>query len=296
MRHATFRRAGSLVLMLALGSSARAADVLLVVEDNDILRQIAQSFQSEFKGAVEQAAFSAGTADQVTAALKRSPKVVVALGPGAAKHVREQAKDSPLLFAGVPNPRKFGLDAPNVGGVLMTLPAKRQWAVARKALGAKRFGVLLSKDNVDRKADAEEAGRELGVAVKIGAISDEMGLSEALKSLEGEVDAIWIPLDPAVANQVAFKAVVDFALKRKLPLIVPAPSYVKQGGLVSVSIGYPEMGRRLARQAQGVVAGATPQAAAAKTPEGEEVSVNPAVAQAIGVTLPAELLQKALVQ
>lgn len=276
------------IISASLPSVSAAADVALVAEDNKILQQITAGFQAAFKGSVETFTYSGpDTASKVSGS---SPKVIVALGSAAAKNMAEAAKDRPLLYAGVLNPKKVGLEGSNVGGVPMSVPIKRQWTVALKGIRAKRLGVLASADNADAKNDAQEAGSDLGLKVKVSAVSGD-DLAGALKALEDEVDAVWIPLDPAVAQQTQFKAIVDFCLKKKVPLIVPAPSYVKQGGLMSISMSYAEMGKVLAAQAKAVVEGSSARAASGKVATEEEVTANLAVAREVGVSFTADFLK-----
>ncbi len=279
--------------LLSLPYLAQATDVALVVEDNKILQQITQGFQSRFKGSVETFLHDSRASSETDRKIRESsPRLIVALGSSAAKEARDRFPTAALLYGGVLNPRKVGLSGNNVNGVPMAVPIKRQWQIALKGIKAWRMGVLLSAENKDIRSEAEEAAKELGLRLKIGTVSQD-DLAAAIKALDDEVDAVWIPLDPAVAQQAAFKAIVDFCLKRKIPLIVPVSSYVKQGGLMSVSLDYSDMGRLLASQAETVLSGSSPRAAAGQASGEEEITVNLAVAREIGLTLSPEFLRGA---
>ncbi|MBI4376550.1 MAG: hypothetical protein HY549_08880 [Elusimicrobia bacterium] len=281
-------------LAVILGSaSGNAAEVALLSEPNLILDQIAQGFKATFPGPVESFTLNPQSEEAFWQRVKQSyPKLIVALGPAAAAQAKERfAPEIPVLFAGVVGAQLSKLEGERVEGIPMTLPVKEQWASAQKALpDLKRMGVLYSpQDSREKFSEARDAARALSIELVAAPCATPEALSEALSRIEGRVDALWIPLDPVVANKLAFKGLVSFSLKNRLPLIVPSISLLRGGGLLSLSMSYQEIGKQLGLQAQAILSGGS--ARVRLSASDADVAVNMNTAKALGRDFPAEFMK-----
>src|SRR5579863_10165514 len=112
------------------GSTPAAARPVVAVVKSDNLTpysRLVAAFSAECKGDVVE--YDAKGNDEKASKLfaelhDKPPALVLAIGPIAANAARRTLGETPVVFVMVPNYEKYGLDAKNVTGIALTLPAK----------------------------------------------------------------------------------------------------------------------------------------------------------------------------
>ncbi|MDR2350812.1 MAG: hypothetical protein LBF41_09370, partial [Deltaproteobacteria bacterium] len=73
------------------------------------------------------------------------------------------------------------------------------------------------------------------------------GVNAAVRSLVGNVDAIYLPTDNAVI--ASLEAVIKTSLDNKIPIYPAEDDSIRKGGVAVLSISYYELGRQTGRMA-----------------------------------------------
>ena len=299
-------RAGLLLLWLGLASSAAAQTYAIVKTTDDI-----PPFDAAIAGLKETAGGSAvigslgadpGRWEKVRDKLaKKSPTIWVPVGPLALKQAA--GLDAPIVFTMVATPERSlpGGSADNVCGVTMRLSIDVQLREIRSLLPkAKKLGVLYDPSNaVSARAvkQAESAAGALGFTLVKGEMTDAGQLSRELDEvLGGGIDALWLIADRTVMpprSQDAFKYVAETTAKAGVPVVAYAQKLTQAGALFSLGPDYADIGAQAGEMLKKVAGGAKPSELGIENARTVSLSVNTRVASALGISLPAEALERA---
>jgi putative ABC transport system substrate-binding protein len=220
----------------------------------------------------------------------RHARLIFAIGINAAQLAHERSRDIPVVYSMVLNPSKHDLSRTNICGISLDVSPKEQLSLFMKLKpSVKRVGTIYNpsaSDNLIDEADAfaRTAGFEL---VRKRAQTTKEALV-AVKELESEpLDAFLMILDPVIANDATFKVLLNFSLKKRIALIVPAEPFVKAGGLVSVGADYSKIGDQAWDIAKRILQGELkPSDIGIRHPEAVIVAVNNTIARTLGLEVP----------
>jgi len=178
------------------------------------------------------------------------------------------------------------------------LNAKRLSLLKEAVPAVRRVGVLLRRDFPNAKtADndwqvAQAAARQLDlglIALNVRS-ADEITAAFAQESANA-FDSIMTFRNPTVVtylNQIA-----ELCAKGRLPAVFDASEYVEAGGLMSYGPNIDAVYRQLATYVQKLLHGTPASELPIEQPTTFELVINERTADAIGVTLPTELLARA---
>jgi putative ABC transport system substrate-binding protein len=218
---------------------------------------------------------------------------------------RQATSTIPIVMTIAPDPVGAGLVASlarpggNVTGLTNLVPGLRQKYVEllRAALpSASRLAVIASPPNLSPESQLR---RELDTAAKT------FGLSLLYVPVRGPDDfetvltgvrragaaGIIAPLDPVTLR--ASGALVQLALKHRLPGMYAAREYVDVGGLMSYGANTVDLRRRAAVFVDKILKGTKPADLPVEQPTTFELVVNLKTAKALGLTIPPSLLGRA---
>jgi putative ABC transport system substrate-binding protein len=99
------------------------------------------------------------------------------------------------------------------------------------------------------------AAKAHGVELKADVLTREEELPSRLRSMVGQVDALWLPPDPMLITPSSFSIIKEFSLSNNIPLYVPLDSLVDKGATASIASRFREIGRTVGLTAARVVAG-----------------------------------------
>jgi putative ABC transport system substrate-binding protein len=228
---------------------------------------------------------------------------VILTGPSAlAQAARNATSTIPIVMAGVGDPVKLGfvksLNHPgaNMTGVATLLPeleAKSLQLLAELVPGLKRVAVLLNPDNPlhnlkDAEGAAQLARLEL-IAVRARTV-DEFPAAFATM-VTARVGAIDVWGDPVFGRHRT--ALVELAMKSRLPTMFKTRPDVAAGGLVAYGPDFVDIYRRAASYVDKILKGASPGELPVEQPTKLELVINMKTAKALGLTVPPSLLLRA---
>lgn len=295
-------RLGLLIVLgfLSLVGSVRAAAPLVLIRspDNPAYTQAAQAFELAWRartGAelvhVESASSAVGWP---------SGGLWVALGSPACALAAAAPQAPPLLCALLPRAAFVRLarhSARNVGPAFSALyldpPLHKQLdLIARVWPDARRVGVLLGPESVVRLPALRVAMERRGWTLDVARGDPPDVLPQALQHLQ-DVDVLLALPDPQVFNTRSVQPLLLTTFRSRIPVLAFSPAYVRSGALLSLHVSPEQAGRQAATLALAALAsGQWP--AQPREPWTFEVAVNPAVAQAWGLRLQADVLARQL--
>jgi putative ABC transport system substrate-binding protein len=180
--------------------------------------------------------------------------VIVAMGTQSALLAIDEIEEIPVVFAAVTNPdasgitprTKFGPTGSNVAGSSSWMDMGRVLALFRRAVpGLRRLGVVVSASppNPVSRAEIEEARKHLpGLDPPLELVVREARspeeLSQVAASLDGRIDALWIPIDDLCYRNVDR---LRKALPRT-PLLSSSRQAVENGASVGFTCDYELLG------------------------------------------------------
>lgn len=230
--------------------------------------------------------------------------LVFALGTQAALLAKDKIVDVPVLFAAVSDAVASGVvpdwsgSGNNVCGASSWIPPATILDVFHLAVPeCRRLGVIRSKTSgVVSTAELERMRTLLAspgaptITLHEATTADAAGIGAAVAALLAhDVDAIWLPIDITIYQNVA--AVQKALGDRRIPLLSTTAAGVRNGAHVGASIDFPLHGRRAAALALEVlVNGRNPATLAVDRMHGTLVTVNLAGARRSGIDLPLSLL------
>lgn len=228
--------------------------------------------------------------------------LIFAIATPSVSCIKEKTTDIPVLFTAVTDPVASGIvdnaDKPgiNISGTSDMNPVAEQIDLLAKIVpSAKKVAVFYCSSESNSAAQYELAKAALeakGIECVQKTVSAIDEAKSAIESLQGVVDAIYIPTDNTLADGMAL--VSQAANDCKLPVIAGEPGQVQGGALATFGINYFELGKQTAKMAADVLNAADPLAAVAEMPigfqtEGCETAVNKATLETLGITLPADV-------
>ena len=209
--------------------------------------------------------------------------------------------DIPVLFSACTDPVGSGLvkslDKPggNVTGTSDAVSAKKIMELAKSITPQIKSIVALNKssdyNSIALKYELKEFAAENGMEVIEGTVTNTSEVQQATQSLASKVDAIFSPIDNTIA--AAMPIVTQVAENAKVPVYVGADSMVADGGLATYGINYVKLGHETADMAIEIINGKDPGEMPVRTISDVEIYVNKKTADAIGVTLPEDVLSEA---
>jgi putative ABC transport system substrate-binding protein len=228
--------------------------------------------------------------------------VLAVTGAVTARAAKKAATDIPIVFTVVVDPVADNvvpsLERPggNITGVTSFDPqqATKQFQLLKEVIpGLKRVAILGDQGVSEAlMKSSEEAARVLGLEPQRLRVAGPNPDLEAVFAVfkQGHADALLVLEEPVLG--VHAKTIADLAAKDRLPSLFP-PSRVAAGGLLSYGTSQTEGIHRMAAYVDKILKGAKPGDLPVETVNRYELIVNQKTAQAIGVTVPPEVLKRA---
>ena len=182
-------------------------------------------------------------------------------------------------------------DAPggNITGTSDLTPVAEQFELINKLFPqAKKVGLLYASNESNSEIQAtmaREAAAKYSLETQDFTVSNTNDIQSVVESAVGKIDVLYCPTDNTIASGMA--TVAQICNENKLPTVVGGENMVKNGGLVSYSINYTELGKRAAAMAVKVLKGEKPATMAIEHLAAEECTLvkNEETAKTLGVDL-----------
>lgn len=259
-------------------------DVVFDVQDANGDFNTARSIASKFK------------ADKVDLAIGIATPTAIAL-VGA-------ITDVPVVFTLVTDPVSAELvpslagGGGNVTGYSDLTPVREQIELLAQFSDVRALGHVYTSGEANAVVlarAAEEVCRELGIEFVATAVTNSAEVRQATQSIVGRVDAIYVSTDNTVVS--ALTSLTDVAMAAGVPVMSADPTSAEtQEVLAAYGFDYYTMGRATGRLVADILEGADPDKIPVQfmtDPEDLILHLNLDVAAALGIVLPAALVERA---
>lgn len=213
----------------------------------------------------------------------------------------------PVVFMAVTDPVDAGLvdswegsESTNVCGVSDNTPVYEQIKLLSEVTGAKVIGNVYASgeaNGVVLMNMAKDACDKLGLSFVTAAISNTAEVKQAIQSIIGRVDAVYIATDNAVIS--ALPAVDEVCSKAKVPLFAADPSNVPGlDCLIAWGFNYYSIGVAAGKQIEKIINGTpagTLGSEVLSDPKEFELWFNLDTAKKLRITIPQDLIDSAAV-
>lgn len=204
--------------------------------------------------------------------------------------------DVPVVFSAVTDPVGAGLTGyPNVTGTSDMIDVRGDLELLLELVpGLKKVGIVYNPGEANSAILTDmaiKAGEDLGIEIVPAAAESTAAVPLAAQSLLGRVQALYVTTDNTVVS--ALEAVVDVAVKGKLPLLVADPTSLERGALVCTGFDYYDHGRMTGEVVLAILKGTPPSEIPVKYQKGTQLWLNLDMAERIGFVFPDSIKDKA---
>lgn len=227
--------------------------------------------------------------------------LIVAIATPSAQAAANMTEDIPVLFSACTDPIGSGLvvslEKPggNVTGTSDAVSAEKIMELAKRITpDIKKIGALYNSSETNSISvinNLKEYAAKNGMEVIEGTVTNSSEVQQVTQSLAGQVDAIFSPIDNTIAD--AMPVVAQVTESTKTPMYVGADSMVNDGGLATYGVNYTILGQETGNMAVEILNGKKAGDIPVRTISDVEIYVNAATAEAIGVTIPEDVLSEA---
>ena len=182
----------------------------------------------------------------------------------------------------------------NVTGTSDMNPIKEQLDLLLKLVpDAKVVGTIYSSSEVNSQMQVDllkKYAAERGVEIKEATVSSVNDIQQAAQSIIGDIDCLYLPTDNVMASAVP--TLISVTEPAKLVMTCGWPD--TEGSVAVIGIDYYELGKQTGEMAAKILKGeAKPADMAVETQKQFKVTINKAVADRLGYTIPEEVLKEA---
>ena len=217
--------------------------------------------------------------------------LVVAVGLKAALAAKLEIVDIPIVYMMILDPSKHNLNAPNMTGTLLEIPAERQFKILRAFLpNLRRLGMLSnSATNPSKTKETIAQAAANSFVLQEFAVESEKEVPQQLRALLASTDGLLLIPDTTVLNNESIGFILEGALARRVPVIGFSPEFTRLGALVSLSVSYGEVGRETGMLAKRILDGDRKLPAKPIPVERLKITVNLKTARFLGIEFPKEV-------
>jgi len=227
---------------------------------------------------------------------------IVTAGSRETRAARRATATIPIVMTFVEDPvaegfvKSLAQPGTNVTGLTSLVPGLNQKYVEllNEALPtARRFGVVATRDPMpENRRELEAAVKARGLTVSFLVVSEPVDFDTMLARAKRDgVTGIIAPVDGVTFRHR--RALVEAALKHRLPGIYWAREYGEAGGLLTYGAGLADLRRHAAIYVDKILRGARPADLPIEQPTKFDLVINLKTAKALGLTIPPSLLVRA---
>ena len=293
----------ALMFFLLLSSPSFAE--MLVIKSMDIspYRDAAKGFSSAVNVRVNEYDIrrDGSSRKEMLAVLdKFSPRLLFMLGSDALRLITGESDSPPGVFAFVLNPKSAFAGSnnkrPNMVGISMSVSPHRQFEQLLKLVPkTRKIGVVYDPSKVrELVEEGHEAAHKLGMTLVTRQVKNRGEAVDAVTSLEGKIDALWMIPDTTVITHESIEQMLLFSFRNSIPLIGISDKYVKKGALFALSSDPEEVGKQAGAIAMEMLSGKKfNRLPLIVRPDKPKMSININTADKIGIVVPDSIKESA---
>ena len=138
--------------------------------------------------------------------------------------------------------------------------------------------------------EIKKASGSTGIKLVEKKVSSDTEVPQAIRSLKGQIDGLYLPPDRKVTNRDAFQFIALFTFENNVPFMAPTSRFVKKGALIALMIDYEDVGKQAGEIAKKILGGASPASLKPQPPRATVLVLNQKTAKTIGINIPPGIL------
>ncbi len=223
--------------------------------------------------------------------------MILAIATPSAQAAYNATKDIPILITAVTDPVAAGLakslEKPdtNVTGTSDDVPIEKQFELLKKLLpNSKKVGILYNTSESNSQIQIEKvkkAAPDFGLEIISAGITNVNEIPQALNSLMGKMDVLYIPTDNMVAS--AIPLISSKCFEKSIAIIGSESGHVIQGALATTGIDYYKLGFQTGLMAVDVLNGNKTNTMPITTLKDMELVINTDAAKKLNISIPDEI-------
>ncbi|HFI0234839.1 TPA: tryptophan ABC transporter substrate-binding protein [Streptococcus suis] len=228
-------------------------------------------------------------------------QLLIGIATPAAQGLANATTELPIIMGAVTDPVGANLvtdlnkPGGNITGVSDQTPVADEIELIKAITpDAKTIGVLYSSNEDNSKSQVAEfktAAEAAGYTVIEYAVPSSNEIASTVEVATSKVEVLFTPVDNTIAS--AFSTVVSVANKTKTPVYTSVEDMVEGGGIASVTLSQYDLGVATGKMAAKILDGADPATTPVEIFNEGSVVVNKTVADELGLTIPADILESA---
>ena len=151
-----------------------------------------------------------------------------------------------MAFRNLPNVIPVSTDVPSS----MAIQMLKELFTPKKRIGVIYNPKLTQFVTNELKTEMEKNGFEMA-AIKIDTPED---IPLSIKAFKGNIDLFYFVTDATIFRAQSFDAILSFLIDNKIPYITPAGAFLKENGLMAMSVDPISMGRYIYRLSEKITA------------------------------------------
>ncbi len=229
------------------------------------------------------------------------PDVLVGIATPTAQALAASTRSIPVVFTAVTDPLGAKLvknmDEPgrNVTGLSDLSPVAQHVDLMQELIpDLKSIGVVFNPGESNSVALVEllrAAADAKGLTVVEGTALKSADVQSAAQIIASKVDVLYAPTDNTVAS--AIDGLVNAANQAKKPIIGASTTYIANGALAALGFDYYQVGVQTADYVDALLKGTKVAELPVKVAKGSDLALNQKVADKLGITFPASVLERA---
>lgn len=235
----------------------------------------------------------------------KSENVTLAVGIATptAQALVNTLRDRPVIYSAVTDPVGAGLigstekGEKNIAGISDMTPVKAQIELLNRIKPIKALGHVYSSSEanaVSLAGIARQVCQEMGIKFVETTVSNSAEVKQAVQTIAGRVDGIYISNDNTVVSALA--AVTSVAAKHKIPVMSADPSSAETTPVLAAwGFDYYKMGRATGRLVVRILGGEDPETIPTiymTDASDVDLLINRDVAKDLGLTFPEDVIAK----
>ena len=225
------------------------------------------------------------------------PDVILASG-GTTVSLQRETQTIPIVFAGVDDSPFTSLNRPSgntTGFVFLQAPLGGKWLelLSQIAPGLRRAAIMFSETTrpADRifRPSLERAARSLKVELITAPVHSDVEIERAIMALGRERGGGLVVM-PELFTYAHRAPIILAAIRNNVPSVYYLSDFARDGGLLSYGNDVTDTFRRAASYVDRILRGAKPAELPVQLPTKFELVINLKTANALGLTIPPNLL------
>jgi putative ABC transport system substrate-binding protein len=220
---------------------------------------------------------------------KEQPDIILTIGILATTIAKEEIKDIPIVFCMVINHARFQLTGANITGIAAEISVEEQLKGYKTILDQlKNIGVIYDPSKTGNIVESAETKiNDISMNLVKYEINSSKEVPEAMESLTGRIDALWLLPDSTVVTKKSFDLIKSTTLENKIPLLCTSDVFVKAGALAAVFSDYKCIGMQAAQLAGEILERPSPGSLGVVNPNSFKLAINTDTAEKLGLKLEA---------